>query len=663
MTEPKPAGGGRHAERACYAVLAPAGGGRHAERACYAVLAPAGGGRHAERACYFVLALVGAAALWAAETGGSGDYWTHRDALDTAYAARLKGLADRCAQLQLDEAATTTHQAAIPRDPRRQYIFLPAESDPAKPPADAPQIVQQWYAKFTACRREHAEALFQLARSELDAGRPTRAYQLLHEVLHADPDHERVRGILGYRLDNGRWRKPESVVRSRQVPIANAELGFNAGRHWTIESEHFRVTTNHSEDAGRQLIERLEELHDVWQQLFFERWSGAAALRRRFESQVPADRSANRHRVVLFRNRDEYLARLQRLEPQIELTIGYYLETQKSAYFYVGDEPHDDVCFHEVTHQLFSETGRVPPGVGLAANYWIVEGVAMYMESLRKRHGYYTAGGIDADRLQYARYRALNEGSYLPLEQLASLGRRALQQRDDIRTLYSQAAGLAAFLMDYDRGRYRPLLADYLQAVYQGRDTARTLGTLAAVPLADLDRQYREFLNVTDEDLVWLPWTPESQSLSLGRTAVTDEGLKFAAGLTQLHWLDVAYTAVGDAGLAHVQPAKRLNHLIAEHTRITGAALETIAGFRELEILDLTGTQITDDGLRDLASLSKLRQLWLGQTAVTDAGLEHLKGLTNLEMLDVSGTQVTVEGFQRLKQALPRLKTEAAAAR
>jgi len=120
---------------------------------------------------------------------------------------------------------------------------------------------------------------------------------------------------------------------------------------------------------------------------------------------------------------------------------------------------------------------------------------------------------------------------------------------------------------------------------------------------------------------------------------------------------------VGDAGLAHVQPAKRLNHLIAEHTRITGAALETIAGFRELEILDLTGTQITDDGLRDLASLSKLRQLWLGQTAVTDAGLEHLKGLTNLEMLDVSGTQVTVEGFQRLKQALPRLKTEAAAAR
>lgn len=600
--------------------------------------------------------------LRAGETGtGTDDYWTGREALDTAYAAQLNGLANRCLELKLDAAAKTTREAVVPRDPRRQYVFLPAESDPAKPPTDAPQIVQQWYAKFTAHRREQAEALFRLARSELQAGHPTRAYQLLHETLHTDPDHERVRGILGYRLVNGRWRKPESVIRTRQVPTANAELGFDAGRHWTSESESFRVTTNHSEEAGRRLAEKLEELHDVWRQLFFEHWSSAAVLTRRFAGQIPADRSPSRHRVVLFRNRDEYLARLTRLEPQIELSVGIYLEAQKTAYFYVDDQPRDDTYLHEVTHQLFSETGRVPPGVSLEANAWIVEGVAMYMESLRERDGYCTVGGIDASRLQYARYRTLNQGFYLPLEQLSTLGRRALQQREDVRQLYSEAAGLAAFLMDYDRGRYRQVLTDYLQAVYQGRDNARTLSTLAGVPLADLDRQYREFLNVTDQDLAYLPFTPETQNLSLGRTEVTDEGLKYAAGLTRLEWLDVAHTAVGDAGLAQVRAATHLKHLIAEHTRITDAALETIAGFRDLEILDLTGTQITDNGLQHLASLSKVRQLWLGQTAVTDAGLEHLKGLKNLEMLDVSGTKVTLDGFQRLKQSLPRLQTEAAA--
>jgi hypothetical protein len=610
-----------------------------------------------------LLVILGASAagLFAAETNGGGDsYWSDRDALDAAYAARLGGLAGRCVQLGLDDAAQATRNWVIPRDPRRQYLFLPAETDPAKPPADAPKITQQWYDRFTGYRCEQAEALFQLARRELQAGRPTRAFQLLHEVLHENPDHKPVREALGYRLVNGRWRKPESVIRARRGSIALAELGFDAGKHWVVESEHFRITTDHSEDAGMQLAEKLEELHEVWQQLFFPYWSSAAVLARRLEGKVAADRSTTRHRVVLFRGREEYVQRLKRLEPQIELSLGYYLEPQKTAYFYVDQQPRDDIYFHEVTHQLFSETGRVVPGVGLEANFWIIEGVAMYMESLRRRNGYYAAGGSDANRLQYARYRTRNQGSYLPLEQLAALGRQTLQQHEDIRRLYSQSAGLAAFFMDDGRGRYRPLLTDYLQTVYQGRDNSRTLASLAGVPLPELDQQYREFLDVTDDDLAFLAFTPETQNLSLGRTSVTDAGLQHVSGLTQLEWLDVAHTAVGDAGLACVKPAKHLNHLIAEHTRITDAAMETIAGFGELEILDLTGTQITDAGLANLRSVSKLRELWLGQTAVSDAGLEHLRGLRNLELLDISGTQVTHEGFQRLKQALPRLKTEAA---
>jgi len=607
-----------------------------------------------------LVAVAAAAGEAAAEPGGGSEAWAARDTLDAAYAAKLAGLADRCVELKLDEAAQTTRDWRIPRDPRRQFLFLPAETDPAKPPADAPQIIQQWYGKFTAYRREQAEALFQLARQELEAGRPTRAYQWLHEVLYEDPDHQAVRTALGYRRLDGRWRKPESTIRTRRMTVALPDLGFEAGRHWVVESEHFRITTDHSEQAGAQLAEKLEELYDVWQQLFFSYWSSAAVLARRLEGQVPADRSSTRHRVVLFRGREEYLARLQRLEPQIDLTVGLYLETQKTAYFYLDQEPRDDLVFHEVTHQLFSETGRVAPGVGLQANAWIIEGVAMYMESLRRRDGYYLAGGVDASRLQYARYRTRNEGFSIPLEQLAALGRRELQTHEDIRRLYSVSAGLAAFLMDDGRGRYRRLLTDYLQAVYQGRDNARTLASLAAVPLADLDRQYREFLDVTDDDLAFLPLIPETQNLSLGRTAVTDAGLQHASGLTQLRWLDVAYTAVGDAGLAAVKRATKLNHLIAEHTRITDAGLETLAGFGELEILDLTGTPITDAGLAKLAALTKLRELWLGQTAISDAGLKHLRGLQTLEMLDIGGTQVTREGFERLKQALPRLKTEAA---
>ena len=70
-----------------------------------------------------------AAGLSAAETdGGTDDYWSGRDALDAAYAARLRGLADRCVELKLDDAAQATRDWVIPRDPRRQY-HLPACRD------------------------------------------------------------------------------------------------------------------------------------------------------------------------------------------------------------------------------------------------------------------------------------------------------------------------------------------------------------------------------------------------------------------------------------------------------------------------------------------------------------------------------------------------------
>ena len=526
--------------------------------------------------------LVGTVRLAAAGSGRSADdYWSRREALDAVYAAQLHRLADKCLELNLAEEAQLTRAAAFPRDPRRQYLFLPAETDPARPSDDAPKIVHQWYAALSAHRSKHADALFELARSELQADRATRAYQLLHEVLFVFPDHEAVRGILGYRLVQDRWRKPESVIRTRRAPVANPELGFDAGKHWIVESERFRITTDHSEEAGTQLAERLEVLYAAWQQLFFSSWSNAAVLTRRFEGKVPAARSTTRHRVVLFRDRDTYVHRLQRVAPQfaqqIGLTSGIYLEVPKTAYFFVDTPWRDDIYYHEVTHQLFSETGRVSPEVGVMANMWIVEGVALYMESLRKRRGYWTVGGIAADRLQTARHRALNEGFYVPLDELAGLGRQAWQQRDDMPLLYTQAAGLGAFLMDYERGRYRPLLADYLQAVYQGRDNARTLAALADVPLAEMDRQYREFLDVTDEDLAFLEDESETWRLLLGRTSVTDAGLKHIGRLTQLELLELSHTAVTDAGLDHLDGLKNLESIGVSGTRVT------LEGFQRLK--------------------------------------------------------------------------------
>ncbi len=584
------------------------------------------------------------------------DYETRRDQLDEAHRQRLASLAALCRQLNLAEQAEATANWFPPRDPRRQYLFLPPPVDALKPADDAPTIVQQWYARFQRDRKVMADELFQLARRELECDRPTRAYQLLHEVLHEDPDHEAARQALGYRRVDGRWAKPTSTIRSRQVRTGNPTLGIARGPYWAIDSENFSIATSHSEQAGRQLAERLETLHAVWEQVFFRYWSNAAALSRRFEAQGGLPRSGARHRVVLFRDRDEYLSYLKPLEPRIELTVGIYMDKKKAAYFYVEGQTDEAVFYHEVTHQLFSETGRVAAEIGEGGNFWIVEGVAMYMESLRSLNGYCTVGGVDASRLQYARYRKLNDQFYIPLDQLVSLGRRALQEHPDIRLLYSQSAGLAAMLMDDRRGAHREALVDYLQAVYAGRDRPDTLAALLDQPLSALDSEYPRFLDVTDDDLAYLAAMPWARELSLGHTSITDAGLKKLSDHTHLVWLDLGFTQTTDAGFVNLRQATGINHLIIERTRITDESLKIIGTFRELEILDVTGTAITDEGLKHLATLPNLRELWIGNTSVSDAGLEHLRGLKKLEIVDVGGTRVTAEGWKRLRAALPSLQ-------
>jgi hypothetical protein len=68
-----------------------------------------------------------------------------------------------------------------------------------------------------------------------------------------------------------------------------------------------------------------------------------------------------------------------------------------------------------------------------------------------------------------------------------------------------------------------------------------------------------------------------------------------------------------------------------------------------LENLDLADTAVTDAGLAHLEGLKSLRNLNLANTQVSDAGLAHLKGLTNLRMLQLVATHVTDDGVLSLK--------------
>lgn len=605
------------------------------------------------RAVTSALVCLFAASVTRAENGRLAEI---RAAADAAYAEQLRALADRCDELDLAPQAEITRGWYIRRAPDRQYLFLVPESDPARPPADAPLIVQQWYRKFSEYRVAQADRLFGLAQKEIESGHPTTAFRLVHETLRENPDHEQARRALGYTRVGGRWRLPGTFERSRVARVMHPKLGWAAGKYWRVETPHFEIVTNHSPRAGLELGHKLEELFTVWQQLFVGYWADDALIAAKLGGRAGI-RAARRHyKVVLFRDRTEYVAQLSRTQPQIAMSLGYYMEQERTAFFYWGDVETESTWFHEATHQLFQETRLGAAGVGQVDNFWVVESVALYMESLIPHDGYYTAGGVEASRLQYARNRFLAGNFFVPLRELVTMGRESFQTDERIRPLYSQCAGLGHFLMDADGGRHRAALIAYLRLVYQGAQGMDLLERLTQTPLERLDGEYRNFLDVTDAQLSVIPRENRPTKLALGQTSVTDEGILALPNVEELEWLDLSQTRVSDRGIARLADAKNLQDLNLEGTRVTDAAMTVVGQLTRLKELDLSETAVSDAGLERLKSLVYLTTLWLAGTKISDGGLKHLAELSRLEYVNLNETQVTSAGYERLKQAVPSLE-------
>ena len=439
--------------------------------------------------------------------------------------------------------------------------------------------------------------------------------------------------------------------------MAHSKYGWRRGKWWQIDSQHFQIATDAGQQAGIELAERLEEFHAVWRQLFFEYWSSRAWLADRFTgtpSPAPAER---KHLVVFFRDREEYVRQLSAAEPKIAVTLGYYMKGNQTSYFYAGDENAWTVWYHEAAHQLFQETGDPIRDVGEKWNFWVVEGIAVYLESAVKHEGYFTLGGFDADRLQFVRSRVMGGDKSIPFDELSALGREALQRHAEIGRLYTQAAGITHFLMDDHDGRNRDEFVRKLTETYAGRDTPQTFLKFPNFSAATLDQELRDFLKVSTADLRFLGPTNIRRNLSLSGAKLDDESLKLLAGSDRLEWLDLAYTPITDTGIENLGPLPSLKQLTLVNTKITDRVAPKLAppALPCLEELDLSGTAITDEALEELKQLEQLKVLRLSHTAVTDAGLQQLTGLLNLEELDVDQTQVTAEALARLKSQLPKL--------
>lgn len=412
-----------------------------------------------------------------------------------------------------------------------------------------------WQA-FVSLRRRRAEATFGRAveaaeahdrrktrdeqNAELAAGpqplarRGSEAIALLHRTLRDDPDHARARAVGGWvkrdaqwvsagvarRLDRGeefdpafgwlprgrleRYRAGERYESGRWVNAAEDDATPRTlKRAWRLESDHWRIRSTAAPAAAAALAAELEEAFLIWRQAYGAFAWDPAELEKRFRGRA---RTPLREpfAAVLLGSRAEYVDEVTRFEPAAGRSDAIYWMPTHTAWFApppgVADDPgasgvETRTIRHESAHQLFAELRQASPLAGERVGLWAIEAAACYMESAVPTSFGWTIGGPDAGRVPAARERLLEDGFYVPLEELTSLGRRDFQSDERLAPIYSQISGLADFFMNGRESRYREAFLEYLDRVYNGTADADTLAELCATSYDDLDDEYRRHIS------------------------------------------------------------------------------------------------------------------------------------------------------------------------
>ena len=507
-------------------------------------------------------------------------------------------------------------------------------------------------AEHQKLTRFFAKRLTRLAMEASENGDAIFAWQTLNQAsFFGDPTAAKIVG-------------PTTSIQpvAKLSTSAHPRLKWKRKSFYRIESEHYQVVSR-DQEAGLEIARRLETLYAVWGQIFFECWSSPTRLKIAIERQrtiQPRSRKRTLNRVVLFANRAEYNEYLRDDQPQIEMTLGFYDVGDRTSYFFGGEDSSISTQIHEATHQLFQEVqSAVAPNLMFSRNFWAIEGVALYMESLQSHDSITTVGGILSNRMQFARYRRIQEQFYVPLAELVTLSRSQLQRDERIRRIYSQSAGLTHFLMDAENAKHRKAFIAYLRQIYQGRDRTDSLNEFTGTALPQLDEGYRRFLSVTDDQLTRSIVARDSlKSLCLGGTEVTNAGLQTIPPQSTLDWLDIAGTSVTEGGLSELGLGTALQQVSFDRTRVGDRIVELLANSPNLDELDLSNTDVTDDGIARLIHVPNLRVLWLSNTNASDASIETLSQLASLQYLAIDGTAISGAARQRLQKLLPNLKIE-----
>ncbi len=464
----------------------------------------------------------------------------HRDR-HQQFVASLEKLAQFCDDKGFREPAAAIRQRIVPvNDSSLQLATLPTQIQPKIPTAVSADE-RYWRTQLRHQSADYAKDLYLMSRRLLKAGYPSYAYKLLLEVAQNDPDHRTARRLLGYERLGEEWVTPfaAQMLRKRYqwhdkfgwLPSSSveryargeryykgwmsaakeAELRRDFANAWQIRTDHYLVKTNHSLERGVELAKALEDFYRFFRQTFAGFFNTPKQLQKLFEGPVTGSGRAmvaKPYLVHYYRTRDEYNRKLIAKIPQVAITNGLYLTDDRTAYFFHNPDPEADAeatLFHEATHQMLYEAEPFSRRIAGKRNFWIIEGIACYMESFKRDQGNSSLGDPNYIRFNAARHRYLVDRYYVPLNEFTRMGMVEFQTDPNISKNYSQASGLSHFFMHYDGGKYREALTQHLLQIYSAnprrRAAVQSLAELTDVSFKELDQQYGEFLTSLQKSL------------------------------------------------------------------------------------------------------------------------------------------------------------------
>ena len=177
--------------------------------------------------------------------------------------------------------------------------------------------------------------------------------------------------------------------------------------------------------------------------------------------------------------------------------------------------------------------------------------------------------------------------------------------------------------------------------------------------LSSLRRAHFSSGKLGDGALATFSRLPDLRELSLQGNAITDDGLKHLAGMTQLRhlWVGMSTRPITDAGVRHLAGLTAMESLDLQSARVSDAGVAALKGLKELRSLHLNSAEgtdaISDASVEHLLRMTKLQTLWVTDSRLTEDGARRLLGMAGLKKAYLKSSAIPPERWEQLRKLRP----------